>query len=152
MVTLPIHLVTALAAMFIYGVYLLYFDYDIEETIVSFFLLIFNVLSYFLYSFYFLRKFKWTTVFASTFLFVVIGLALWIISDAIYAPDFIEMAFWYYHVAGHTSYLWYENMYIDPDIYAAHGYGYLYSTVPAFIILFGYGCGRLLLKMNANRV
>lgn len=149
LVTLPIHLFTALASIFIYGVYLLYYDYDFEETSVSLFLLFFNVASYFLYSFYFLRRFKWTTVIASALLFVVIGLALWMMSKTTYVMNTV---FWYYHVAGNTSYLWYENMFISPDVNAAHGYGYLYSTVPALIILIGYVCGRFLLKKKPNRI
>lgn len=68
-VTLPIHILTGAFSLFTYLLFLRFFDHLFSVTGISFFLLVINVLSYFIYSFFILRKYNLKTVFSSTLFF-----------------------------------------------------------------------------------
>ena len=139
--TLPIHILTEAFSLFTYLMFLRFFDHLYPVTGISFFLLVINIISYFLYSFFVLRKYNYKTVFSSTLLFLLVGLSLWKVSQ-ITASNILDDIYWIYHIVGFTSFVWYVELYIDPFLESYHLFGYLYSVIPSGIILVAFCLGK----------
>jgi hypothetical protein len=148
-VTLPIHILTGAVSLVAYLIFLRFFDHLYPVAMISIILLIFNVITYSLYSFYILRKYNFKIVVCSILLFLVVGLTLWKLSY--FSPnDAIDNIYWIYHTVGYTSIIWYVEIYMDPFIKSYHHFGCLYSVMPSALLFFTFCLGKYMWKKGSN--
>jgi hypothetical protein len=149
-VTLPIHILTGGFSLFSYLIFLRFFDHLYPVTTISFILFLFNVIIYFLYSFYILSKFSFKIVVSSILLFLAVGLTLWLLSTS--SPNnVIDNIFGIYHTVGFISFIWYEEIYIDPFL-STHHLGFLFSVIPSAIIFFAYCLGKYFKRKSGAKI
>ncbi|WP_227940210.1 hypothetical protein [Alkalihalobacillus deserti] len=134
-----IHLLMGGISLLLYFITLTNFTHSqaIIISLVSFFL---NLVGYLILSFKLLQGLGTKEVIVSVFLFLVIGLLLWVSNLAI--DDFGSIYF-LYHIAGYSSFIWFVYLFTDMNEMLYEKFGFIFSLVPFLLILIGFYLGRM---------
>lgn len=115
-------------------------------TILSLSLFIVNVLGYILLSGLILKKKSVRAVVRSVVFFLAIGLFIWIVYIT---SGQLGNLFFIYHIAGYSSFIWYDSLSASSNESFLVEMGLFYSIIPSVLIVVGYYVRRLLKSKQA---
>jgi hypothetical protein len=136
--TLPVHLIMGGISLTLY--FASFSELTHSKAIkLSLTLLIMNVVGYLLFSFLILKSFNHKEVLCSTFLFLGIGLLIWIV---FLITGYLGNLYYIYHIVGYTSFIWFVYLFTDMNEILFIQLGFLFSIIPSSLILIGFYAGK----------